>query len=139
MHVDTVLGCIFTDVCSPLYPNYNGYWYFVTWVDDKLRKVHVNGLKAKSEVVDCLMRFIACAKVETRQHVIALCSNGGGEYIVSKTQIFLRDKGIKHEMTTPDTPQHNGVAECMNQMLLNKVRIMLINAQLPEQSWYDTI
>jgi len=64
--VDTVLSCIFTDVCSPLHPNYNGYRYFVTWVDDKSRKVHINGLKAKSEVTDCLKRFVTCAEVETR-------------------------------------------------------------------------
>ena len=136
---DTVLGRIFTDVCGPLHPNYNGYRYFVTWVDDKSRKVYINGLKAKSEVADCLKRFVARAEVETGQRVQALRSDGGGEYIGGETQQFLRDKGIKHEMTTPDTPQHNGVAERMNRTLLDKVRTMLIDAQLPEQYWYDAI
>ena len=139
MRADTVLGCIFTDVCSPLHPNYNSYWYFVTWVDDKLWKVYVNGLKAKSEVIDYLKKFVAHAKVETGQCVKALHSDGGGEYIASETLKFLQDKGIKHKMTMPDTPQHNGVAERMNRTLLDKVWTMLINANLPEQYWYDTI
>jgi hypothetical protein len=86
MHVDTVLGCIFTNVCGPLQPTYEGYWYFITWVDDKSRKVYINGLKAKSEVTDYLKKFVACAKVETRQHIGALHSDGGGKYITGETQ-----------------------------------------------------
>jgi len=36
-------------------------------------------------------------------------------------------------------PQHNGVAERMNQTLLDKVRAMLIDADLPETYWYDAL
>ena len=50
-----------------------------------------------------------------------LHSNGGGEYTTSSVQTYLKHKGIKHEITTPDTPQHNGVAERMNWTLLDKV------------------
>ena len=42
-------------------------------------------------------------------------------------------------MTTPDTPQHNGVAERMNRTLLDKVRSMLHDASLPESYWYDAL
>jgi Reverse transcriptase (RNA-dependent DNA polymerase) len=42
-------------------------------------------------------------------------------------------------MTTPHTPQHNGVAECMNRTLLDKVQAMLTDAQLPESYWYDAL
>ena len=54
-------------------------------------------------------------------------------------ELYLREKGIKHEITTPDTPQHNGVAERMNRTLLDKVRAMLIDADLPETYWYDAL
>jgi transposase InsO family protein len=119
--------------------SHENYEYFVTWIDDKSRKVFVDGIKLKSEVVDRLKTFVERAEVETNHRVVSLRSDGGGEYIAGALQQYLRDKGIKHEMTTPDTPQHNGVAERMNRTLLDKVRAMLTDATLPETYWYDAI
>lgn len=82
---------------------------------------------------------MANAKVETEQCVVSLRSDGGGEYIASELQQFLKDKGTKHETTTPDAPQHNGVGERMNRILLDRVRTMLVDAQLPETYWYDSL
>ena len=45
---------------------------------------------------------------------------------------FLKEKGIQHEMTTPDTPQHNGVAERTNRTLLDRVRSMLSDQISPK-------
>jgi hypothetical protein len=42
-------------------------------------------------------------------------------------------------MTTAHTPQHNGVAERMNRTLLDKVRAMLTDANLPDSYWYDAL
>jgi len=42
-------------------------------------------------------------------------------------------------MTTADTPQHNGVAERMNHMLVKQVRMMLIDAKLPNSYWWDAL
>jgi len=136
---DTVLGRIFSDVCGRMVKSYEGYEYFVTWVDDKSRKVFVDGLRAKSDVFEHLKTFIARAEVETGCKVVALRSDGGGEYTAHSVQEYLREKGIKHEMTTPNTPQHNGVAERMNRTLLDKVRTMLIDADLPEVYWFDAL
>ena len=69
----------------------------------------------------------------------ALRSDGGGEYTGGDTMAFLESKGIKSEVTTPDTPQHNGVAERMNQTLLDKVRAMLTDADLSELYWFDAL
>ena len=115
------------------------YKYIVTWIDDKSRKVFVDGIKLKSEVVDGLKMFVEHAEVETNHRVVSLDSDGGGEYIAGALQQYLKDKGIRHEMTTPDTPQHNGVAECMNQTLLDKVRAMLADAALPDTYRYNAI
>jgi transposase InsO family protein len=83
--------------------------------------------------------FVEHTEVKTNHCVISLCSNRGGEYIASTLQQYLRDKGIKHEMTTPDMSQHNGMAEQMNQTLLDKVQAMLTDATLPETYWYDAL
>jgi hypothetical protein len=137
---DTVLGRVFSDVCGPMpTKSHEGYQYFVTWVNDKSRKVFVAGLQEKSKVAHHLKAFIFRAEVETGQRVESLRSDGGGEYISGEAQRYLEEKGIKHEMTTPGTPQHNGVAERMNRTLLDKVRAMLINTDLPQSYWYDAL
>jgi hypothetical protein len=62
-----------------------------------------------------------------------------GGYTGGTLAKYLQEKGIQHEITTPDTPQHNGVAERMDCTLLDKVRAMLANADLPESYWYDAL
>jgi len=118
---DVVLSHIFSDVCGRMSTSHKGFNYFITWIDDKSRKTFVDGIKLKSEVVGCLKTFVERAEIETGRCVISLRSDGGGEYIAGKLQQYLKSKGIRYEITTPDTPQHNGVAERMNQTLLDKV------------------
>jgi hypothetical protein len=119
--------------------SHQGFLYFVTWIDDKSRKVFVDAMKEKSEVVKHLRAFVARVELETGQRLKVLRSDGGGEYIAGEVQSFLRDKGIKHELTTADTPQHNGVAERMNRTLVERVRTMLIDANLPDGYWWDAL
>lgn len=40
---------------------------------------------------------------------------------------------IKYERTNVDTPQMNGIVERLNRILLDLVRAMLKNAELPER------
>ena len=79
------------------------------------------------------------AKLETGLKVKALRSDGGGEYMARHVQQFLEDRGIRHEMTTADTPQHNGVAERLNRTLLDKTRAMLSDANLPKSYWLEAL
>ena len=140
MRSDTVLGCIFSNVCGKLPTrSHVGYEYFATFVDDKSRKVFVVGLKHKSDVARNLKDFIAHAETQTGERVKVLRSDGGGEYIGNTLTEYLKEKGIKQELTTPDTPQHNGVAERMNRMLLDKVCAMLTDADLPEIYWFEAL
>jgi transposase InsO family protein len=130
---DIILGRVFSDVCGKLpMRSHDGYEYFVTFIDDCSRKVFVAGLPLKSDVARHLKAFIARTEVETGQRLNVLRSDGGGEYTGAALAQYLADKGINHEITTPDTPQHNGVAERMNRTLLDKVRAMLLDADLPE-------
>ena len=134
-----ILGRVFSNICELPTCSHCGFEYFVTWIDDASRKVFVNGLQAKSDVATHLKVFIAHAKLDTGKHLKILHTNGGGEYIAHIAQVFLKERGIQHEMTTPDTPQHNGVAERMNHTLLDKVWSMLRDASLPESYWYDVL
>lgn len=48
-------------------------------------------------------------------------------------------KGVRHEFTVPKTPQQNGVAERMNRTLIEAVRSMLSDANLPKKFWAETL
>jgi hypothetical protein len=119
--------------------SHQGFEYFITLVDDNLNKVFIHGLRQKLDVEQALKAFVSCTEVETGMPVQALRSDGGGEYTTGSVQSYLSTKGIKHDITMLDTPQHNGVTEHMNQTLLDKVRAMLLNATLPESYWFNTL
>jgi IS30 family transposase len=57
-----------------------------------------------------------------------------GEFIA-----FLEQEGIIHETSAPQTPQQNGVAECMNQTLLGGARSMLHHAGMMKGFWSKAI
>jgi transposase InsO family protein len=86
-----------------------------------------------------LKAFITQAELETGQKVKALHSDGGGEYMAGHVQQYLQEHGIKHKVTTADTPQHNGIAEHLNCTLLDKVRTMLADANLPKTYWLEVL
>jgi len=122
-HADTVLARVFSDI----------------FTDDKSRKVFVVGLRNKSDVLHCWKVFVTRVELETGQHVRALRSDGGGEYTGGDMMAYLDSKGIQSEVTTPYTPQHNGVSERMNRTLLDKVWAMLADADLPQLYWFDAL
>jgi transposase InsO family protein len=52
-------------------------------------------------------------------------SDNGTEFKNSQIEGFLEDEGIKHEFSSPYTPQQNGVVERKNGTLLDMARTML--------------
>lgn len=48
-------------------------------------------------------------------------------------------KGIRRQLTIPGTPQQNGIAERRNGTLLDMVRSMMAQANLPISSWGDAL
>jgi hypothetical protein len=52
---------------------------------------------------------------------------------------FLEEEGIKHEFSSPYTPQQNGIVERKNRTLLNMPRTMLDEYKTPDQFWAEAI
>ena len=75
-------------------------------------------------------------------------SDRGGEYYGRHTDVgqapgsffdFCKDHGIINQYTMPGTPQQNGVAERRNRTLMDMVRSMLANSNLPEFLWTEAL
>ncbi|KAG3109528.1 hypothetical protein PI125_g10842 [Phytophthora idaei] len=68
-----------------------------------------------------------------------LRSDNGGEYTGQKFMEYLNSSGIKHEKTAPYSPQQSGLAECMNQSLVEMARCMLYHESIEKKWWGEAV
>jgi transposase InsO family protein len=66
-------------------------------------------------------------------------SDNGTEFKNLQIEWFLEEEGIKHEFSSPYTPQQNGVAERKNRTLLYMERTMLDEYKTPDRFWVEAI
>ena len=64
-----------------------------------------------------------------------LRSDRGGEYLSLEFGNHLKECGIVPQLTPPGTPQWNGVSERRNRTLLDMVRSMMSQTDLPLSFW----
>lgn len=75
----------------------------------------------------------------TVHNIKTLCTDNGGEYTSREFEDYLKREGIRHEYTVSKTPEQNGVAERMNQTLVDTVRAMLSDLKLPKKFWAEAL
>ena len=98
-----------------------GYRYFVTFIDDFSRMTWVFVMKNKSEAFKCFKQWKALVENQTGKKIKRLRTDNGLEFCLSEFDEFCKDEDIALHHTVRDTPQQNGVAERMNQTLLERV------------------
>ena len=116
-----------------------GVEYFVTFVDDYLRKVWIYFIKHKSEVFTKFKEWKAEVERKTGKKIKYLRTDNGGEYTYKPFLELCKAEGITRHFTVPKTPQQNGVAERMNRTLLERARSMRLNAGLSKRFWAEAV
>lgn len=135
-----ILELVHADVCGPMRVNsLSGFRYFVTYIDDKSRWCEIYFLKKKSEVADKFKEYKNMVEKETERTIKTVRSDNGTEYINHHLEDFLKQEGIKHELTVEYTPQQNGVAERKNRTLVEMARCMMIQSGLPASFWAEAV
>jgi hypothetical protein len=92
-------------------------------------------LKTKDEVFSKFKEFKALIENLSERKIKILRSDNGGEYTSKEFVNFCKDVGIKRELTTPYNPQQNGVAERKNRTILEAVKTMIHDQDLPMCLW----
>lgn len=133
------LQLIHSDVGKVTPRSKGGSNYFVTFVDDYSRYVVVYPMKTKAEVLEKFDRYRRMVENQHGTTVQVLRSDNGGEYVGKEFQQYLIKHGIRRQLTVPGTPQQNGVAERINQTLLDMTRCVLIESGVPKTLWADAI
>jgi hypothetical protein len=94
-------------------------------------------LQEKSQTQEILKGFLRWAQNEFGLRIKKIRSDNGMEFNNSHIEGFLEEEGIKHEFSSPYTPQQNGVVERKNRTLLDMARTMLDEYKTPDRFWAE--
>jgi transposase InsO family protein len=131
-----LLDLVHTDVCGPMsICARGGYSYFITFTDDHSRYGYIYLMRHKSESFEKFKEFKNEVENQLDRKIKALRSDRGGEYLSHEFGDYLKEYGIVPQLTPPGTPQWNGVSERRNRTLLDMVRSMMSQADLPKSFW----
>ena len=131
-----ILQLVHSDICGPLNPPSNSHKrYFITFTNDFSRKTWVYFLVEKSETIEVFKRFKAKVEKESEKFIQCFRTDRGGEYTSNEFVDVCERSGIKRQLTAAYTPQQNGVSERRNRTIMNMVRSLLANKNMPKAFW----
>jgi transposase InsO family protein len=140
MTTDRPLELLHIDLFGPIaYISIGGSKYCLVIVDDYSRFTWVFFLHDKSQTQETLKGFLRRAQNEFSLRIKKIRSDNGMEFKNSQIEGFLEDEGIKHEFSSPYTPQQNGVVERKNRTLFDMARTMLDEYKTSDQFWAEAI
>ena len=134
------LELIHMDLFRPVtYVSIGGNKYGHVIVDDYSRFTWVFFLFDKCQVRDKVKTFVRRAQKEFGLPIKKMRSDNRTEFKNTQVELFLDEEGIKHEFSTPYTPQQNGVVEKKNHTLIDMARTMLDEYKTPDLFWCKAI
>jgi transposase InsO family protein len=118
MTTDRPLELLHMDLFGPIaYISIGGNKYCLVIVDDYSHFTWVFFLQDKSQTQETLKEFLRRAQNEFGFRIKKIRSDNETEFKNSQIEGFLEEEGIKHEFSSPYTPQQNGVVERKNRTL----------------------
>jgi hypothetical protein len=124
---------------SIAYISIGGSKYCLIIVDDYSRFTWVFFLREKPQTQETLKKFLRQAQNEFGLKIKKIRSDNGTEFKNSQIEGFLEEEGIKHEFSSPYTPQQNSVVERKNRTLLDMARTMLEEYKTLDRFWVEAI
>ncbi|MBW0487248.1 hypothetical protein O181_026963, partial [Austropuccinia psidii MF-1] len=94
-------------------------------------------LKRKEETLAAFKEYKTWAENFHQRKILKIVSDGGGEFVNGCFKRFAMMEGFEHSISPPYTPQHNGIAERGNRLVLEKARCLMQQAKLTDQFWAE--
>ncbi|KAK7601357.1 hypothetical protein V9T40_008798 [Parthenolecanium corni] len=130
---------VVSDVCFAEKASYDGFEYFVTFLDVYTHFSVVYMLRKKSEVFSKLQEYEAMVSAQFKTKISSFLCDNGREFINSDVIEFCKQKGIRLINSVPYNHQQNGRAERLNRTLEDRARTMLLESGLPKTFWSEAI
>jgi hypothetical protein len=116
-----------------------GKRYAFVVVDDFSRYTWVNFIRDKSDTFDIFKTLSTQVQREKNCGIVRIRSDHGREFENEKFSEYCASEGIKHEFSSPITPQQNGVVERKNRTIQESARVMLHAKSLPYHFWAEAM
>ncbi|CAI7743717.1 unnamed protein product [Closterium sp. NIES-53] len=113
--------------------------FLLVMLDDATRMCWTRHLKAKGDVTKAIQEWALEVCDDDKKRIKAIRTDGGGEFVNAELEKWMKSKGIKHDVTTPYTPQKNGAAERLNHTLVEAVRSLLQHSKLGSKWWGEDV
>ena len=91
----------------------------------------------KFEVANIFWTYKALVENQSGCRMQKIRSDNGKEYTNDTFDKLCEEVGIKHQLTTPYTPQQNCVSERKNRMIMEMTRCMLYEKEMPKNLWVE--
>ena len=105
----------------------SGFRFCIVFADQYTKFVFVDLLKAKSEALANLKKFVFNVGTPKK-----LRQDNAKEVLSKQFKTYCLDAGIQLEKAIPETPQQNGLADRCYKTLLEMARWLLIESRLPK-------
>jgi hypothetical protein len=93
----------------------------------------------KSQTQETLKKSLRRAQNDFGLRIKKIRSDNGTKFKDSQIEGFLKEDDIKHEFSSPYTPQQNGVVERKNRTLMDMARTMLEEYMTSDRFWAKAI
>ena len=134
------LDIVHSDIVGPMRTaTSRKFNYYVSFIDDFSRMVFIYLLKHKGEVLLKFIQFQRLTTTQMERSIKCLRTDNGGEYLSKEFNEYCASNGIQRQMSTPYTPQQNGVSERSNRTIMEMARSMLAHAQMPKLFWGEAV
>jgi hypothetical protein len=155
--VNAYLDLIYIDIGGPIRPKaLKGFKYYITFRDSFTKYLVIKLLKSRKSTIDIIRTTITELELEAKDNSTSNSSNSiesskpfnnnkvkalqlDNEFKSRELDNYLESKGIKTRYSAPYTPEQNGAAEIINRVILNKVRALLFNSNLPKFIWGEAM
>lgn len=127
VHMDTI------GVISP--QSHDGEKVILALTDDYSGLVIAKELPSKKDVEKELKRMLVGMEMQTGRVCKRIRSDNGTEFVNHDFDTWLEERETDHDKSAPGTPEQNGRAERVNQILGEQISTMLVDAGLKSVYW----
>lgn len=129
---------VHTDVWGPApTSSVTGFRYYIIFVDDWSRFTWLFPLRHKSDVFTTFQHFKSLVEKQFNLQIKTLRCDNGGEYTSTSFRTFLANHGIQQQFSCPHTPEQNGLAERKHHHILELIRTLFAQSNLPHKYWVE--